>query len=213
MSFIKLKSKMMNPIEHIVNTIMTLYPSIQVIDMLVLHCLVIFMELSFREYLIIIIDNTSLILWKHGEIIITRYHVFLLCDNFIIDSCLCFCFIIHEVVMYFMKLGYYSWSKLKINPSSRLYHPTYVFCYKYILVLSHIVLDIRSPSLKYNFGLFCRTLIISPFPLYVFKFSEHDYVYMYCIILCFTLTFLATHIFFTRFILRLESFLNRLLLY
>ena len=138
----------MNPIEHIVNTIVTLYPPILVIDLLVLHCPVIFIELSFREYLIIIIDNTSLILRKHGEFIITRYHVFLLCDNFIIDRCLFFCFIIHEVVMYFIKLGYYSWSKLKINPSSRLYHPTYVFCYKYILVLSHIVLDVRSPSLK-----------------------------------------------------------------
>ena len=46
-----------------------------------------------------------------------------------------------------------------------------------------------------------------------FKFSEHDYVYMYCLILCFTLTFLATHIFFTRFILRVENFLTRLLLY
>ena len=57
---------------------------------------------------------------KHGEFIITRYHVFLLCDNFIIDRCLFFCFIIHEVVMYFMKLGYYSLSKLKINRSSRL---------------------------------------------------------------------------------------------
>ena len=102
MSFIKQKSKMMNPIEHIVNTIVTLYPPILVIDLLVLHCLVIFMELSFREYLIIIIDKTLLILWKHGEYIITRYHVFLLCDNFIIDRCLFFCFIIHEVVMYFL---------------------------------------------------------------------------------------------------------------
>ena len=96
------------------------------------------MELSFPEYLIIIIDNTSLILWNHGEFIITRYNVFLLSDNFIIDRGLFFCFIIHEVVMYFMKLGYYSLIKLNINQSSRLYHPTYVFCYKYILVLSHV---------------------------------------------------------------------------
>ena len=212
MSFIKLKSKVMNPIEYIVNTIVTLYPPILVIDLLVLHCLDIFMELSFREYLIIIIDNTSIILWKHGEFIITRYNIFLLSDYFIIDRCLFFCFIIHEMVMYFMKLGYYSLSKLNINRSSRLYHPTYVFCHKYILFLSHIVLDIRSTSLKLNFELFRRTLIISPFPLHVFKFSEHGYVYMYCLILCFTLTFLATHIFFTRFILRVESFLNRLLL-
>ena len=51
--------------------------------------------------------------------------------------------------MYLMKLCYYSLSKLNIiiNRSSRLYHPTYVFCYKYILVLSHIVLDIKSTSL------------------------------------------------------------------
>ena len=115
--------------------------------------------------------------------------------------------------MYFLKFGYYSLSKLNTNRSSRLYHPTYVFCYKYVLVLFHIVLDIKSTSLQLNFGLFRRTRIISPFPLYVFKFNENDYVYMYCIILCFTLTFLATHIFFTRFILCLESFFNRLLLY
>ena len=203
----------MNPIEYIVNTIVTLYPPILVIDLLVLHSLDIFMELSFREYLIIIIDNTSIILWKHGEFIITRYNVFLLSDYFIIDICLLFCFIIHEMVRYFMKLGYYSLRKLNIKRSLRLCHPIYVFCHKYILVISHIVLDIRSTSLKLNFELFRRTLIISPFLLYVFKFSEHGYVYMYCIILCFTLTFLATHIFFTRFILRLESFLNRLLLY
>ena len=98
---------MINPIECIVNTIVSLYPPILVIDLLVLHCLGIFMELSFLEYLIIIIDNTSTILWNHGEFIITRYNVFQLSDNFIIDRCLLFCFRIHEVLMYFMKLGYY----------------------------------------------------------------------------------------------------------